>query len=726
MTFKLKHIASRFLLQIIFTLFVIGFFLFVFLFSSKRKEGALKATKIVGAITNQIAFVNEASGNASTIHMNNADFVSTKADEILEESQILSNSLTTEIQKLSDIHFLRNYFSQSKIGDSLLFTIKTGASSYKQYVLSLKELGNQYGGKVHNALVPVNALADLLSEAPDNGEQYRVLKGLTSDFLTKYSMGTIEKLISFCNGVSGNFNTYPDFDYSQIEHFALTSTKNLQDCKGIILRIRNEVDETGQIYDLQRATNELATASQKLIIEIENQINSYYKWWNWLFIVSTIIFSAIYAIFLVWFSSRIIRNIRNIDSNSKILLSGDTKREIDTSGDFEFQGINIDLQNIQSYIDERSFFVEQLLENSFSSDIKLKSKNDNLSTHLKALKARMIREMEVQKSQNVENKIRTYINEGLAKFADIMRDNSNDTIALGDNLIKELVKYLGALQGGLFLTSEDAEAELNLVSAFAFDRKKYLNKTLKKGEGLVGTCAIEGKTINITEVPKDYVAIKSGLGDTPPNNILIIPVKHEETLVGVLELASLKILNSHEIELAEQIASNLASTIITVRNNTKTAQLLEKSQQQAAEMREQEEEMRQNMEELKATQEESTRREDEMKGIIDAVGSGFHLIEYSNEGLIENINSSLSSFLEQPIESIIGSSHQSVFSSDSLINTDVLNEVIETKNSRKITETLAWGSKELKYNHTLSPILTRNGEVVKILNLLTIEDIEKE
>jgi len=225
-------------------------------------------------------------------------------------------------------------------------------------------------------------------------------------------------------------------------------------------------------------------------------------------------------------------------------------------------------------------------------------------------------------------------------------------------------------------------------------------------------------------VPKDYVLIKSGLGDTPPSNILVVPVLHENDMVGVIEIASLKLLNEYEIELAEQIASSLASTIITVRNNTKTAQLLEKSQQQAAEMAEQEEEMRQNMEELKATQEESARREEEMQGILDAIGSNFYVIEYSTDGTISHVNERVLKFINEPYESVIGRKHTEVFSVASELNTKLFHEIDLQKESKNIAETLNWGSKTYLYKHYLSPVISKYGDVIKILNILTIEEVK--
>jgi transcriptional regulator with PAS, ATPase and Fis domain len=281
------------------------------------------------------------------------------------------------------------------------------------------------------------------------------------------------------------------------------------------------------------------------------------------------------------------------------------------------------------------------------------------------------------------------------------------------------------LQGGIFLIDENDPEILNLISAFAYDRKKHQTKTIRIGDGLIGTCAIEKKKIYLTQVPKDYVLIKSGLGDTPPDNVLIVPVINENDILGVLEIASLKKLSEYEIELTEQIASSLATTLITVRNNTKTAELLEKSQHQAAEMAEQEEEMRQNMEELKATQEESARREEEMQGMLDAIGTSFYILEYNTDGSIIHINERLSMFLNEPIESVIGKKHTDVFSSASELNVKLFSKIVSDKQSKNITESLNWGSKIYRYSHNLSPILSKYGDVSKILNILSIQEENK-
>jgi PAS domain S-box-containing protein len=120
----------------------------------------------------------------------------------------------------------------------------------------------------------------------------------------------------------------------------------------------------------------------------------------------------------------------------------------------------------------------------------------------------------------------------------------------------------------------------------------------------------------MTEVPQDFVNITSGLGDARPDCILIVPLKLNNKIEGVIELASMKAFKNHEVEFVKKLGETIASAITTVRTAENTKVFLEQSQQQTEEMRAQEEEMRQNMEELQATQEQIHRKNEEVEELL--------------------------------------------------------------------------------------------------------------
>ena len=214
-----------------------------------------------------------------------------------------------------------------------------------------------------------------------------------------------------------------------------------------------------------------------------------------------------------------------------------------------------------------------------------------------------------------EDKKRSWATEGVAKFGEILRGNNSDVQKLCDEIIGSLVKYLKANQGALYIIDEaDAgeEKTMSMISCYAWDKKKFINQNIHKGEGLAGQAWQEMDTIYITDVPQNYIRITSGLGDANPTSILIMPLKVNDQIFGVVELASFLKMADFEIDFVKKVAESIASTVSTVKINERTQKLLTESQQMTEEMRAQEEEMRQNMEELQATQEGMKRQENEL------------------------------------------------------------------------------------------------------------------
>jgi PAS domain-containing protein len=244
-----------------------------------------------------------------------------------------------------------------------------------------------------------------------------------------------------------------------------------------------------------------------------------------------------------------------------------------------------------------------------------------------------------------EDKKRNWATEGMAKFGEILRTNNNDVQKLSDEIIANLVKYLKANQGALYIIddTDSEEATMSMTACYAWDKKKYLNQKIYRGEGLAGQCWQEMDAIYLTDVPQNYIRITSGLGDANPSCILIVPLKVNDQIFGVVELASFNILNEHEVEFVKKISESIASTISTVKINERTTKLLEESQQMTEEMRAQEEEMRQNMEELQATQEGMTRvvkeaqdKEGYLNNLINASTDSIFTIDKDYKLVISN------------------------------------------------------------------------------------------
>lgn len=204
-----------------------------------------------------------------------------------------------------------------------------------------------------------------------------------------------------------------------------------------------------------------------------------------------------------------------------------------------------------------------------------------------------------------------WVSEGLNKLADVIRENQTNFETLCEKTVSFIVKYLSAQQGSLFVLNGEQESDphLQLMSCYAFDKKKHVTKRVDIGQGMLGQVYLEGEPSYITAVPEHYIHITSGLGEARPRSLTIYPFKHNDVVVALIEIASFTAFDSYALSFLADAGKSIAASISTIQINARTQALLEMSQQQMEQLRSQEEEMRQNMEELEATQEEMRRRE---------------------------------------------------------------------------------------------------------------------
>lgn len=282
-------------------------------------------------------------------------------------------------------------------------------------------------------------------------------------------------------------------------------------------------------------------------------------------------------------------------------------------------------------------FIQQVSSGNY--DVRWEGMNDtNKEANKENIAGELIRMREQMKHVKEQDRIRIWVTEGLSKFGEIIRKQQDNFTVLSDTLISNVVKYVDAKVGGLFILEEQNGGQyLNLAACYAYDRKKFIVKKINVGEGLVGQAYLEGHTIYLKEVPQGYMSITSGLGNSTPRTLLVVPLKTNDKIEGILELASLREFQPYEIEFLEKLAESLASSIISIRSGEKTKILLQTSQEQAEQMRAQEEEVRQNMEELEATQEQMHRQMNELNELKESLEKEKYLFSALMENIPDNI-----------------------------------------------------------------------------------------
>ncbi len=367
-------------------------------------------------------------------------------------------------------------------------------------------------------------------------------------------------------------------------------------------------------------------------------------------------------------------------------------------------------------------FVDELGEGHFENELDIKSEDDHLGHSLNRLRENMIRNKHIEEQRRVEEDQRTWVTNGVAQFAEILRRNNDNMEVLSYNIIRYLVDYMKINQAGFFIlnTSSDGQKYFELTGFVAFNRKKFADKTIKWGEGLIGRCGLEKETIYITDIPDNYITVTSGLGESNPRSLLLVPLKANDEIFGVIEMASFKPFMEYEINFVEKTAESIAQTISTVRTNIQTSELLRETQIQAEKMAQQEEELRQNLEEMQATQEENERREIETKGIIEAINHAAMSCEFETDGTIINVNHNfLKTFGYKP-EEVEGQNLKIFFFKD---DTEELDEILRTIGERRTfngrVRRRTKSGDEVWLQSTYTPVIDNEGEILKILSLET-------
>ena len=298
------------------------------------------------------------------------------------------------------------------------------------------------------------------------------------------------------------------------------------------------------------------------------------------------------------------------------------------------------LNNEQDKTKKTYQFIEQLRQGNTNIVFETDEQEDKLNNSLNNLRDELIRSKKDDKIRQKEEAQRHWLSEGLAKFGAILRENLDNLQKLSENITSNITKYLNAKQSGFFIIKEEkGEKYFEMSAYFAYDRKKFADKKILWGEGLIGACALEKKTIFLTETSHDFVDITSGLGKANPRSIIIVPLKDDEDEVhGVLELASFNIFEEFERDFIEQVAESIASTLANIKINMRTAELLKESQKQAEIMAQQEEIMKRNVDELKATQIEAAKQGEEFRSFTNSVNHTLIRAEYNVNGILTYAN----------------------------------------------------------------------------------------
>lgn len=320
--------------------------------------------------------------------------------------------------------------------------------------------------------------------------------------------------------------------------------------------------------------------------------------------VSVTILSLCHLLIALFFVKKLTSEISSVEQGAIQLSEGNLETQMNSTTLPEATAIRSSLLTLKEDISRQGRFAEEVKAGNLDATYVTRNDHDILGKSLLMIRENL-------KLIKLEDQQRNWASDGLARFVEVLQSAQN-LKSLSNDIIVNLVKIIQANQGTIFILTKDNSGEefLEMQACYAYNRTKHISQKIAPGEGLIGQAFLENETVYLKEVPDRFVRITSGLGEANPRFILIVPLKMNETTVGIVELASFREFSKHEVAFVEKIGESIAYTVSSIQVADSTKKMVDELNEQAEQMRAQEEELRQNQEELQATQETISRKYD--------------------------------------------------------------------------------------------------------------------
>jgi len=426
------------------------------------------------------------------------------------------------------------------------------------------------------------------------------------------------------------------------------------------------------------------------------------------------------ANYMILLTMNIGRSFRQLSKFTLDMSKGIIPPPMDTSADAEFGRVALNLNQHAADLQKKVELLSSMSEEG-PGEIFTPAVEDELGNALVILSDYLTRKELDEVTRNREDKKRNWISEGMAQLGEVLRSEREDVGELSFLIVQKMVLYMNLEMGSLFI-SDDSDPDnpvLRLITSYAFDRRKYTTMTLEIGEGLPGTCAQEKERIFVTDVPADYFEVSSGVGSAKPNCILLVPLKIGERVLGVIELATVRLLRPFEIDFVESLSESIASSLSAVQTNERTSALLKQSQAQAEALKEQDSAMRESVHKLEQAQEDSSKKESEITGILNAINQSTLVAELAINGRYTSINDRFLMVLESHRDQVLGKLHSDFAQVDrySPEYKEFWSKLKEGESMANVEMYKLFNGEEIWLQQTFTPIINNEGKVQKILNI---------
>jgi len=200
---------------------------------------------------------------------------------------------------------------------------------------------------------------------------------------------------------------------------------------------------------------------------------------------------------------------------------------------------------------------------------------------VKELINEMIRNL---RDTTLRNEEQDWLKTNLTRFTRMLQ-GQRDFLTVGKLILSELAPLVSAQQGAFYIVDPpNGEPELKLLAGYAPREANGAKDRFKIGEGLVGQAALDKRRILLTDGPRNYAKVRSGLREFHPTNVVVLPILFEGEVKAVMELSAVERFSPAHQAFLDQLTESIGIVLNTIEASTRTENLLKQSQSLATEL----------------------------------------------------------------------------------------------------------------------------------------------
>ncbi len=535
--------------------------IFIFVKNNSNQNKAISFIQNLEEISNNLKDLSDAVNNyKNAVHSN--DFYIYKrdiySDKVFFYINLLKNKIDTQNKNTSAVSF----DISTKLNE-----IKDNSEDFETDFELLNEntvkIGNYENGYIENIIRTEQKTDKILKTYPQLYSQFQKLKKAKINILSTGNKKNKELFLKEKNNFLRNLNRNQSiFENTSEKQIVINNTA---DWINTILQYFKIKQINGTLYSpgLYNKLESFIYENNNKLSEIRKITLTELSGMNKNILINTVSLLILFAILFITIGFYIFNSVKKRITTINSKLSELTALKGDDDKNYsEFEKTNLLINELKNDTENKIKFIKSLESKNYTAaEIDFNSE-DKTGTALISLKEFLKNEDIRRKKEEEIKAISDKQKDGIVKFGKIIRQHFGNIDDLTFDLLSELVHFLNADIGGFYIIDKKTKPDiLQLKASYAYDKKKIINKEIKIGEGLAGTCAADKSSVYINHVDDDYIKIVSGFGHTKPKSILLSPIYVENDVYGVIELASSREFTENDIKFIEMLSEDIAYTL---------------------------------------------------------------------------------------------------------------------------------------------------------------------